>query len=122
MLYQAFRDSTPCLVRASTSRRAINWSSEEAHLVNITFIQRCHPRISTERLDYEDGQFAVSLDGESRSTPAENTLSHSYFKARFWRERARDKKVIVSFFLPEPPKAAQTVRFECSESVTSKGA
>ena len=90
--------------------------------MNITLIQLCHLRVSTERLDHEDGQFAVSLDGESISTPAENTLPHSYSKAGFRRERARDKKVIVSFFLPEPPKAAQTVRFECSKSVTSKGA
>ena len=29
--YQALRDSAPCLSRATTSRRAPNWNSEEAH-------------------------------------------------------------------------------------------
>ena len=28
--YQALQDSAPCLSRAATSRRALNWSSEEA--------------------------------------------------------------------------------------------
>ena len=35
-LYQVFRDSAPCLSRATTSQRAPNWSSEEPHLASTT--------------------------------------------------------------------------------------
>ena len=49
--YHAFRDSVPCLSRATTSRRAPSWSSEKAHLV---LNQPNHRRVSTDRLNRED--------------------------------------------------------------------
>ena len=85
---QAFRDSAPCLSCATTSRRAPNWSSEEAHLTNIILNQSYRCPVSTDRLNREDVQLAASLEGESGPTPAGKTLPRSYPKTRFRRERA----------------------------------
>ena len=68
--HQAFRDSTPCLLRATTSRRAPNWRSEEANLVTTIVKQPNNRRVSTNRLNREDSQLAASLEGESSPTPA----------------------------------------------------
>ena len=86
---QAFRDRAPCLSRATTSRRAPNWSSEQAHLVNTILNQPYRCRVPTDRPNREDNQLAASLEGDSGPTPLGKALPHSYPKIRFRRERAR---------------------------------
>ena len=88
--YHALRNSTPCLSRAATLRRAPNWSSEEAR----TWKHHPQPTIpprhfSTDMLNRESSQLAASLEGEPGPTPAGKTLPHSYPETRFRRERAR---------------------------------
>ena len=85
---QAFRDSTPCLSRATTFRRAPNWSLEEAHLVNTILNQPYRRCISTYRPNREDTQLAAYFEDESGSIPARKTFRYSYPKTRFWREKA----------------------------------
>ena len=80
---QAFRDSAACLSRATISRRAPNWSSEKAHLVNTFPNLPSRRRTSTDRLIREDSQFIASLEGEFSPTPAGKILPHSYPKTRF---------------------------------------
>ena len=87
--YQTFRDSAPSLSRFTTSRRAPNWSSEEAHLINAIINEPNHRRLSTDRPSREDGQLAASLEGEPSPTPAGETLPKSYPKTRFRKKRAR---------------------------------
>ena len=50
---QVFRDSAPCLSRATTSRKAPKWSSEEAHLVITILNQPYRRRVSNDRLNRE---------------------------------------------------------------------
>ena len=87
--YQAFRDSAPCLSRATTSRKAPHWNSEEAHLVNTTLDKPNRRRVSTDWLNLEDSQLATSLEGKSSPKPAGKTFRHSCPRTRFRRERAR---------------------------------
>ena len=92
--YQAFRESVPCLLSATTSRRAPNKSSEKAHLVNTILNQPNRGRVSTDRLNREDNRLAASLKGEFSPTLAGKTLQHSYPpKNGFREERARNSGV-----------------------------
>ena len=73
----------------SPSRRAPNWSSEEARI----WEHHPQPTIPPPRLNRpnrEGSQLAESLEGEPGPIPAGNTLPHSYPETRFRRERARD--------------------------------
>ena len=76
-------NSAPRLSRATTSRRAPNLSSEEAHLVNSILNQPYRHRVSTDRLNHEDSRLAASREGEPGPTPTAKTLQHSYPKNRF---------------------------------------
>ena len=87
--YQAFRDSATCLSHATHSRRAPNWSSKEAPRVDTTLNQPNRRHVSTNRLNRVDRQLVSSLEGESDPTSTGKTLSHSYSKTNFRRERAR---------------------------------
>ena len=60
---------------------------------NTIFNQPYRRRVSNDRLNRENSQLAASLEGEPGSTPAGKTLPHSYSKATFQRERARDTVV-----------------------------
>ena len=78
--HQAFRDdSTPCLSHptTNTSRRAPNWSSEEAHLVNTILNQPNRRRVSTDRLNRaKTASWLHLLRVESSPTPAGKTPIH----------------------------------------------
>ena len=76
--YQAFLDRAPYLSRATTFRRAPNWSSEKAHLVNTIFNKPNHHRVSTNRLNREDSQSVASLEGEFSPTPSPKRPSHTH--------------------------------------------
>ena len=72
--YQAYRDSAPCLSRATTtSRKAPNSSSE----VN-TMLNQPSCRVSSNRLNCEDSLLVASLEGESSPTPARKTFRPSH--------------------------------------------
>ena len=86
--YQAFRESVPSLSRTTTSRRAPNWSSGEAQLVNTILNQPCRRRISTDRLNCQDSQSAASFEGDPGHSPVGKTLPHSYPTNKFRGERA----------------------------------
>ena len=73
----AFRNSALCLSRATISRAALNWSSEEAHLAKTIPNQRNRRRVSTYWLNREDSQSAVFREGDYSPTPAGKTLPHS---------------------------------------------
>ena len=85
-------DKAPCFLHATTSRRAPNWSSEEAHLESTILNQQYRDRVSTDQPNRENSQLAVSLEGESGPTFAGNTLPHPYPKTRFQRESARGSR------------------------------
>ena len=89
---QAFRDSAPCVSRATTSRRAPNWSSEEAHLVNTTLTQPYRRRISIDRLNREDSQLVnwlhLSRVGLALHPPERSSHTRTP-KTRFRREKTR---------------------------------
>ena len=53
------RDSAYCLLRATTSRRTPNSSSDEVHLVNTVLNQSYHRRVSSNRLNRKDSQLAT---------------------------------------------------------------
>ena len=89
-IYQAFRDSAPCPSRAPTSRRAPNWSSEEAHLVNTILKQPYRRRVATDRLNRKDRPLAASFEGKPGPTSAGKILPHSDPKTRFRRERVQE--------------------------------
>ena len=74
---KVFRNSTPCLSPATTSRRAPDWSSKEAHLTNTILNQPYRRRVSTDRLNRVDSQLAAFLEDGSDSTSAVNTHLHS---------------------------------------------
>ena len=76
--YQASLDRAPCLSRATAFRRAPNWSSEKAHLVNTIFNKPNHYRVSTNRLNSEDSQSVASLEGEFSPTPPPKRPSHAH--------------------------------------------
>ena len=66
--YQALRDSAPCLSRATTSRRAPNWSSEEARTSWGTSIFG-----SSTNHAAAASLLAASPEGELGTTPAGKT-------------------------------------------------
>ena len=96
--YQAFHDCTPCLSRATTSRRAPNWSSNEAHLVNTILSPSNRRRVSIDRLNREDRQLVVSLlEGGSGPKPAGKALPHYLHpKTKIRKESARDVQIVGS--------------------------
>ena len=78
-----------CPPRATSSRRAPIWSSEEAHLVNTILNQPNRRRVEGERLNREESWFVELLEDRSSPPPAGKILPHSYTKTRFRRERRR---------------------------------
>ena len=95
-------NSVPCLSRATTSRRAPNWNSEEAHLVNTILNQPYRRRITTDRLNREDSQLGAPLEGGSGPTPVGKTLPHSYPKIRFRREGGRARYIYTEVYARRP--------------------
>ena len=78
--YQAFRYNATCLSRATSSRRAPNCLSEEAHHVDKILNYKKRHHVVIERLDDSgDRQLVSSLEGESGPTTAEKTLPNPYY-------------------------------------------
>ena len=59
----------------------------DAHLGNTILNQPYRRRVSTDRLNHEDGLLAATLEGKPGPTPAGMTLPYRYPKTRFRRER-----------------------------------
>ena len=89
--YQAFPDRAPCLSRATTSRRAPNWSSEKAHLVITIFNKPNHLLALTNRLNREDSQSVASLEGEFSPTPPPKRPFHTHILNPGFRGRGERK-------------------------------
>ena len=93
--YQALRDSSPCLSRATNSRKGhqIGTRKRRTPGSNIALLNhpKCRRRVSTDRLNREDSQLAASLEGEPGPTPAGKTLprTHTPKPGIRGRERAR---------------------------------
>ena len=67
--YQAFCDTAHCLSRATFSRRAPIWSSEEVHRVNTILNQPNRHCVTTDRLNRVDSQLVASFEGVSSRCP-----------------------------------------------------
>ena len=105
----------PCLSRATTSRRAPNWSSEKAHLVNTIFNIPNNHRVSTNRLNREDSQSVASLEGEFSLTPSPRRPSHTHIPKPGFGGRGQGKDVV------EGRKSGPTVYRATSTRLVSWG-
>ena len=74
---QAFREIATCLTRTASSRRAPNWSSDEAHRVNAILTQPKRRHVSTHRLNRVDSQMVPSHEGVSPAPNRQEKPSHT---------------------------------------------
>ena len=92
-------DSAPYLSRAATPPEGHQIGARKRCAPGNTIIlsQPYRHRVSTNRLNREGSQLAVSLEGDTGPTPAGKTLPHSYLETRFRREGARILLIFMIF-------------------------
>ena len=85
--YQASRDSATCLSCATSSRRAPDWCSEEAHQVDTILHQPNRRRVSMDRLNRVDSQLVLLLRVSPAIHPLERPSQTHIPKPRLRRDR-----------------------------------